>query len=178
MNALLAIDWKSVFIPSVHLAEIFLRGTIVYLFIFFLLRILRREAGAIGISDLLVVVLIADAAQNAMASEYKSITEGLFLVATIVFWDYAIDWLGYRFPKLRRLLHPAPLLLVKDGRMLRRNMRQEMITEEELMSLLREQGVENIKEVKKCCLEGDGHISVIKKRPDGNDAKQPKELTF
>jgi uncharacterized membrane protein YcaP (DUF421 family) len=176
MNALLEIDWKTAFVPSVHLAEIFLRGTIVYLFIFFLLRILRRQAGAIGISDLLVVVLIADAAQNAMASEYKSITEGLFLVATIVFWDYALDWLGYRFPKVQRLLHPSPLLLVKDGRMLRRNMRQEMITEEELMGLLREQGVESVKEVKKCHLEGDGHISVIKKSPDPDDVNQPKKL--
>jgi uncharacterized membrane protein YcaP (DUF421 family) len=72
--------------PSLHIAEIILRGTIVYLFLFVLLRILRRGAGAIGISDLLVVVLIADAAQNAMASEYKSITEGLILVTTIVFW--------------------------------------------------------------------------------------------
>ena len=75
MSILLQIDWKSVFVPSLHLGEIFLRGTIVYLSLFFLLRMLRREAGAISISDLLVVVLIADAAQNAMASEYKSITE-------------------------------------------------------------------------------------------------------
>ena len=55
-------------------------STIVYLFILFVLRLLRREAGSLSISDLLVVVLIADAAQNAMASEYKSITEGLVLV--------------------------------------------------------------------------------------------------
>ena len=95
MNTLLQIDWKSVFIPSLHIAEIILRGTIVYLFLFVLLRMLRRGAGAIGISDLLVVVLIADAAQNAMASEYKSITEGLILVTTIVGWDYFLDWLGY-----------------------------------------------------------------------------------
>ena len=177
MNALLEIDWKSVFIPSGHLAEIFLRGTIIYLFLFFLLRILRREAGAIGISDLLVVVLIADASQNAMAGEYKSITEGVALIATIVFWDYFLDWLGYRFPKIRRLLQPAPLLLVKDGQMLKRNMRQELISKEELISLLREQGVEDIKEVKKCFLESDGHISVIKKRPDDNDGKQPDKVT-
>lgn len=175
MNTLLQIDWKSVFIPSVHLAEIFLRGTIVYLFIFFLLRVLRREAGAIGISDLLVVVLIADAAQNAMASEYKSITEGVVLVSTIVFWDYFLDWLGYRFPKVRRLLQARALLLVNEGRMLRRNLRLEMITEEELTGLLREQGVENIIEVKKCYLESDGHISVIKKRPDDSGGKQPEK---
>ena len=56
------IDLRSIFLPSVSVAEIFLRGTIVYLFLFFLLRMLRREAGAIGISDLLLIVLIADAA--------------------------------------------------------------------------------------------------------------------
>jgi uncharacterized membrane protein YcaP (DUF421 family) len=65
MKTLFQIDWESVFIPSLHIGEIVLRGTIVYLFLFVLLRILRRGAGAIGISDLLVLVLVADAAQNA-----------------------------------------------------------------------------------------------------------------
>ncbi len=175
MDTVLLVDWRSLFIPSMHIGEIFLRGTLVYLFLFFLLRILRREAGAIGISDLLVVVLIADAAQNAMASEYKSITEGAILVGTIAFWDYSLDWIGYRFPAVQRLLRPAPLLLIKDGRMQRRNMRREMITEEELMGQLREQGVESVDEVKKCYIEGDGHISVIKMESKGNK-KGPKKL--
>jgi uncharacterized membrane protein YcaP (DUF421 family) len=146
-----------------HIGEIILRGTIVYLFLFGLLRILRRGAGTIGISDLLVVVLIADAAQNAMASEYKSITEGLILVATIVFWDYFLDWLGYRFPSVRRLVRPSPLSLIKDGRIQRRNLRREMITEEELIEQLREHGVESVDQVKESYIEGDGHISVIAK---------------
>lgn len=169
MEAILHIDWKSVFVPTVSLLEIVLRGTLVYLFLFFVLRVLRREAGALGISDLLVVVIIADAAQNAMSSEYKSVTEGAVLVGTIIAWDYSLDWLGYRFPALQRLLRPAPLPLVTDGRMLRRNMRKEMITTEELMSLLREEGVERLDEVKSCRLEGDGHVSVIKKDAGGDD---------
>ena len=98
-----------------------------------------------------------------MSSEYKSITEGIVLVMTIVFWDYFVDWLGYRFPSIQRLIRPAPLPLVENGRVNRRNMRQEMITDDELMGQLREQGVESIAEVKKCYLEGDGHISVIKR---------------
>jgi uncharacterized membrane protein YcaP (DUF421 family) len=158
---MLSIDWNKVFVPSLPITEIILRGTIVYLLLFILLRILRREAGAIGITDVLVIVLIADAAQNAMAGEYKSITEGIILVATIAFWDYTLDWLGYRFPWVERFVRPAPLPLVKNGRLHRRNMRQEMITHEELMSQLRQQGVENITEVKNCYLEGDGRISVI-----------------
>src|SRR5512132_2129822 len=128
MIALFQIDWKSVFVPSLAIGEVILWGSIIYLFLFVILRVLRREAGALGISDLLVVVLIADAAQNAMGSEYKSVTEGAVLVGTIVGWDYFLDWLGFRFPALRRLLRPAPLPLVKDGRLLRQNMRREMIS--------------------------------------------------
>jgi uncharacterized membrane protein YcaP (DUF421 family) len=174
MNALAIIDWKSIFVPSVGIAEIIVRGTMIYLFLFFLMRILRREAGALSISDLLVVVIIADAAQNAMASEYKSVTEGAILVATIALWDYALDWLGYRFPAIRRLLRSETLPLVINGRMQRRNMRQEMITEEDLLAMLREQGIEGIAEVKKCNLEGDGHISVIKKKPDKRSKAEEK----
>ena len=177
MYALTQIDWKSILIPSMSLAEIFLRGTFVYLLLLFLLRILRREAGAVGISDLLVVVLIADAAQNAMGSEYKSITEGAVLIATIAGWDYFLDWLGYRFPRVRRLLRPAPLLLIKNGRMLKRNLRQEMITEEELLGQLREQGIDQVNKVKKCYLEGDGHISVIASDSKGGKGKETSAVS-
>jgi uncharacterized membrane protein YcaP (DUF421 family) len=164
MNIFYEIDWKSIFVPSsLQIGEIFLRGTIVYLFLFFVFRVLRREAGELGISDLLVVVLIADAAQNAMANEYKTVTEGLTLVSTLAFWDYFLDWLSYRFPFFQRLLRPSPLLLIKDGRLQRRNMRQEMITEEELMGKLRAQGVEQVEDVKQSYMEDDGTISVIKK---------------
>jgi uncharacterized membrane protein YcaP (DUF421 family) len=176
MDTLLQIDWRSIFVPSVRVAEIFLRGTVVYLFLFFVLRILRRESGAIGISDLLLIVLIADAAQNAMSSDYKSVTDGIILVSTIAFWDYLLDWIGYRFPSVRPLLRPAPLLLIKDGRLQRRNMRREMITEEELMGRLREQGVEKVEEVKKCYLEGDGSVSVIKRDSKNDDRERPKRL--
>jgi uncharacterized membrane protein YcaP (DUF421 family) len=159
--SLFDINWQTVFVPALPLGEIVLRGTLVYFFLLGVLRVLRREAGSIGISDLLVVVLIADAAQNAMGSEYKSITEGVILVATIALWDYALDWLGFRFSWVRHLLRPAPVPLIKDGRLQRRSLRQELITQEELMGLLREQGVERVEAVKTCYLEADGHISVV-----------------
>lgn len=176
MDTFFHIDWRAVFTPTLNVAEIFLRGTAIYLFLFFVLRLLRREAGALGISDFLVVVLIADAAQNAMASDYKSITEGILLVSTIVFWDYFLDWLGYRFPLMQRLLRPAPLLLIKDGQLQRRNLKEEMITQEELLGQLREQGVESMKEVRKCYLEADGHVSVITSETKGKQGKDEKRL--
>lgn len=158
------IDWHALFVPTLSIGEMVLRGTLVYLFLFFLLRILRREAGHIGISDLLVVVLIADGAGNAMSSEYRSVTEGAILVTTIVVWDYFVDWLSFKVPAVRRLLRPAPLLLIRDGRMQKRNMRREKIQEEELLAQLREKGVDAVEEVKACYLEGNGRISVIEWR--------------
>lgn len=156
-------DWQELFVPVHPISEIILRGTLTYLILFLILRFfLKRQSGVLGIADLLVIVLIADAAQNAMANEYKSITEGAILVLTIVFWNFAVDWLGFRFPAFQRLTRPPPLLLIKDGQMIFRNMRQEMITTDELNSQLRQQGVEHCSEVKRAYIEGDGRISIIR----------------
>jgi uncharacterized membrane protein YcaP (DUF421 family) len=82
-------------------------------------------------------------------------------VATIIFWSYFLDWLAYHFPRFESLLHPPPLPLVRDGKMLARNMRRELITVDELMSHLREEGVTDLKEVRIASMEGDGRISVV-----------------
>jgi uncharacterized membrane protein YcaP (DUF421 family) len=158
------IDWGRLFLPSISLAELLIRGSVTYLALFTLLRlILHRQTGSLSLTDLLVVTLIADAIQNGMSGEYTSITDGVILVATIMGWDYFLDWLGYRSPRLQRFIHPPPLPLVRSGKLLRQNMRREFITENELMSQLREQGVEDIAMVKLAYLVGDGQISVIKR---------------
>lgn len=128
-----------------------------------LLRIvLKRQSGAVGITDLLVIVLLADAAQNAMAGTYESVPEGIVLVMTIIFWAFALDWLGYRVPRIQHFVHPKPLPLVQDGNLLRQNMRREFITEDELMSQIRLQGLADVPEVKAAYMESDGRISVIR----------------
>jgi uncharacterized membrane protein YcaP (DUF421 family) len=123
--------------------------------------VLKREAGSVGLTDLLVLVLIADAAQSAMAGKDNSITAGLLTVLTVIGWAYLVDWAAYRFPRLRRLIRPPALLLVRDGRLLRRNMRRELLTEEELRSKLRLQGVEDPSSVKIAFMESDGRISIV-----------------
>lgn len=162
MDVLFNADWGKIFWPSTPLIEIFVRGSLTYIILFVLLRsILKRVAGTVGMADLLMVVLIADAAQNALADDYTSITDGVLLVATIIFWNYALDWLGFKFPAFQRFFRPSPLLLVKEGRMLHRNMRRELITEDELMSQLRQQGALSVADVKEAYMEGDGRISVV-----------------
>lgn len=155
-------DWREMLVPSQPLIETVVRGTVMYLGLFTLLRfVLKREAGTVGITDLLLIVLLADAAQNGMAGDYQSVGDGFVLVGTLVFWNYALDWLAFRFPAFRSFVRPPELPLVKNGKILRRNLRKELITEEELMSQLREQGVDDISKVKSAYMEGDGRFSVI-----------------
>ncbi len=168
------VDWSAVFLPTAPPLEVIVRGTVVYLALFLLLRVVLREAGSVGVTDLLVVVLIADAAQNAMASDYKSVPDGLLLVVTIVFWSYALEWLGYHIPMIGRFLHPPPLPLILDGKVVRRNLQKELITMQELHSQLREQGVEDIADVWRAYMEGDGRITVVSR--DEHKA-QPKRRT-
>ena len=158
------IDWQALFSYSVPAAELVVRGTIMYWFLYLLFRcVVRRDAGGVGMADILVLVIIADAAQNAMAGEYHSITDGMTLVGTIVFWNYLLDWLCFRFPGLERVLQPRPLLLVKDGRIQQRNMQRQLLTREELLAKIREEGLEDLAAVKRAYMESDGKISVIRK---------------
>jgi len=164
-------DWQQLFVPGTPLLEIFLRGSMVYLLLFTMLRIvLHRQAGGVSLTDLLLIVLIADAAQNAMIGESKAVPDGILLVATLIFWNYALDWLSFRFLRLRRLVHPPALLLMRNGRFMRRNMRRELVTEDELRSELRKHGIDDHHQVREAYMEGDGHISVIQKQPAKNGA--------
>jgi uncharacterized membrane protein YcaP (DUF421 family) len=126
----------------------------------------RRQAGHFGPADLLVIVMIADAAQNGLGKDYSSVTEGVTLVLTIVSWEYFLDWLSFRFPSVRPILKLPSLKLIQNGRLEQNNLRKEMLTEEELRSQLRELEIENYNEVKLCTLEGDGRLSVLRKKAD------------
>lgn len=156
-------NWSRVFLPSQSIIETAVRGVIMYFALFILLRVLGKEPASVSISDLLVLVLIADAAQNGMAGGYTSLTDGIILVTVILFCSWLLDVLAFKFAPVRRLVHPLPIALIEDGRLIYRNMRREYISEIELMSQLREQGIDDIMMVKRAYMEGDGKISIIRK---------------
>jgi uncharacterized membrane protein YcaP (DUF421 family) len=163
---MLQIDWREMFVPSGNLIDLVLRASIMYLLILAGFRVFRRDAGSMSVADLLVVVLIADAAQNGMAGEYRSITEGVVIVATLFVWDFALDWLAYHSRVAYWMLNPPPLVLIRSGRIQWRNLRAQFITREDLLQQLREQGVDDVRRVKRCCLESDGQMSVIREDDD------------
>ena len=162
MGTLFDIDWRALFEPSLGIGEVIVRGSLMYLALFLILRfVARRQSGGFGPADLLVIVLIADASQNALGKDYNSITEGIVLVLTIVAWEYLIDWLAWRFPSLRPIFTPPALKLIEDGKVVEANLRKEMLPKDELLGQLRVKGVEDLKSVKLACLEGNGRLSVI-----------------
>ncbi len=168
LTIFLSSDWKmdlhELFIPDPGVLEIVVRGSIVYLVIFFILRsLLKREAGTLSIPDLLMMLLIADAAQNAMSNNYRSITAGLILVATIVFWNFTLDVLAAKFSFFNHLIHPRPLMLINNGIIHKTNLEKEMLTKEQLLAELRQQGVRSESEVESSYMESNGRISVIRK---------------
>src|SRR5262245_44937203 len=144
------------------------RGTVVYLALYLMLRVvLKRESGSTGVTDLLVIVLLADAAQNAMSGGYTSVTDGIVLVVTIIFWSWFLNLIAFMSPRAARVIRPRPLLLVRNGQVLHRNMRRELLTEDELMANLREQGVRRLEDVAAVHMEADGRLSVTTRGPRG-----------
>jgi uncharacterized membrane protein YcaP (DUF421 family) len=155
------IAWDKLFVFTVSPLELFLRGSCVYLLVFVLMRVFRREPGTVGIADLLMVLLIADAAQNGMSAEYKSLLDGFVLILTIVFWNYALDWVTLRSRWIERFTYPDPIPLIENGSPIHRNMQKQFVTHEQLMSVLRQHGIERMSDVKAAYIEGSGHTSVI-----------------
>lgn len=156
------VDWSGMFIPTHSALEMFLRATLMYFVVLGLMRLVaKRQMGGIGATDILVVVLVAEIAGPAFVADSKSVGEAAVLVMTVLFWSFVLEWLTYRFPWAERIVQPRPLLLVRDGKILHKNLRKELITREELMAQLRENGLRDISDVKEACMEADGMISVV-----------------
>ncbi len=166
------VNWQELFGVQKSILELVIRGTVFYWMLFLLFRfVLRRDVGAVGIADVLLIVLIADASQNAMSDDYESLTEGMVVVGTLVFWNVFLQWLGFHWNAFGRFADPPPLPLVRDGQLLEGNLRRQWMSEDELMSKLREQGIEDVSEIKWAYMESSGQVSVRTFR-DGHDPRR------
>ena len=152
-------DWLFILTFDTPLLELVARGSVLYFGILVMTRLMPRRTGELAMMDLIFVLLIAEAAAHAMG-EYTSVA-GIVMVATFMGWNYLINALSYRVPVIERLVSSSPLQVIRDGKLLRRNMRRELITEEELMSQLREQGLDDFGKVKEAYIESDGRISIV-----------------
>ncbi len=154
--------------------EIVLRSSAAFLGLVALVRLVpKRNAGHISPNDMLILIVTGTIAADAITGDTASAGDLLLMTMLVLLWGYLLDVLEYRVPAFRRLMRHKQTALIEDGRFLRRNMRREMVTEEELIATLRKAGIADISEVASACLEADGEISVLKKSPAGTPTVSP-----
>jgi len=161
----LQLDLESVFEMTAPVLEVVIRGSLIYLGVVILVRVVgQRETGSLSIPDLIVVVLISEAVSNGFAANDDSLTTGFILVLTILAWSVVLDALAYRFPWFRKIMKPAKRPLIQDGELNKRLMRRELLTRAEVDAQLRLQGIEDVADVERAYLEPSGQISAFSKK--------------
>lgn len=150
--------------------DILLRSSVVYLFMLFAFKVFgKRELSQLSISDLVLVLLISNAVQNAMVGSNSSLSGGLLAAAVLFSINYVVSYFKFKYKKVNNLLTSDPVLLVFDGKVKQKSLDDNLMTTEELMAAIREHGIDSLGQVQSAVLESDGNISVISK--DDNHLK-------
>ena len=142
--------------------KIALSCLVIYLFIIVAIRLFgKKELAQLSVTDLVFILLISNAVQNAMVGSDSSLTGGLIAAGTLFVSNYLFKYLIYKFPKLGNIVQGSELLLIYKGQLNLRNLAKAHITLEEIKEAIREHGVSEIREVDLAVLEIDGNISII-----------------
>ena len=141
---------------------IVIRTLVIYLIILVGLRLSgKREIGQMTVFDLVVLLLIANAVQNAMVGPDTSLLGGILAAVVLLLANGLVAQMRLRWPRVRRLVDGTPTLLINHGEIIYEHLRREAVDEDTLMAALREHGLNNFNEVELAVLEVDGSISVV-----------------
>ena len=146
--------------------EFMLRAVVVYAVVLGMVRLSgKRALGQITPFDVLLIVLLGNAVQNALLGEDTSLAGGLLLAATLIAINYAVGWLVSRSRRMERLVEGEPVLVARDGKLLESVLRRELLTRADFDAALRQQGCRSIGEVELALLETNGHITIVPRQP-------------
>lgn len=144
--------------------QIIVRTAIIYLAVFAGLRLMgKRELGQMTVFDLVVVLLIANAVQNAMVGPDTSLPGGVLATFTLLFVNWGLAGLRLRSEFWGRLLEGTPTVLIVDGDFVTAHLRKEGLERAQIEMAIREHGVESLQDVRLAVLEVDGSISIVPK---------------
>ena len=167
---------RDIFVPQVPGWTVVLRTVLVYLALIVGLRLAgKREIGQLTVFDLVVLLLISNAVQNAMVGTDSSVTGGLIAAAVLLVGNMLVAQLRLRSTRLRRLVEGTPTLLVLHGAVIPEHLRRESVDEDMLEAAVREHGVSSLADVEMAVLETDGSISVV---PTGGVTKKVRRAKF
>jgi uncharacterized membrane protein YcaP (DUF421 family) len=143
--------------------QFIIRGVVVYTAIIILLRLGgKRQVGQMGAGEFVAILLISNAVQNSMNGGDNSISGGLILAAVIIGLSLFVAWATFKSKKVEHLVQGVPTLLIHNGKVIKKNLDKELLSERELKAALRRQGISEISEIHVAILESDGFISVVR----------------
>ena len=155
---------QSMWLPSLVWWEFILRGAIVYAALIFLLRISgKRQVGQLAPFDLVLLLVLSNAVQNAMNGGDNSVSGGLISAVTLIGLNWVVGYVTFKNKAIEALIEGRPEILIHNGRLYPYALKRERLTHHELMNALRTAGCATIEEVRAAVLENDGSISVIPK---------------
>lgn len=162
--------------PGIPLAEKVLRTLFVYGFLLVGLRLAgKRELGQLNPFDLVVLLLLSNTVQNAIIGDDNSLLGGIVGAVVLLVVNWLVVRYFYSHPGLERAIEGDPDVLIRDGRVLDKRLKRELITREELAAAARRQGFESLAHVQTCRLEVGGALTFVAKEPT-EELKRHREL--
>ena len=144
--------------------DIVVRAVVAFCFVFLLTRLIgRRELSSLQPFDLMLLIVIGDLIQQGITQNDLSVTGLVLTVGVFALMTLAASYVGFRFPRVRPILEPEPLILIEDGNVIERNLKKERLTPGELAAEARLQQIDSLDKVKWAVLETGGQISFIPK---------------
>ncbi|MBC7397087.1 MAG: DUF421 domain-containing protein [Bdellovibrionales bacterium] len=154
--------FNSLFHPSISIVELLIRAIVVYGALLILLRVSgKRELGQFSPIEFVSIMLISNAVQNSMNGGDNSLIGGLLLATILILMSSTIAYLSYRSKKFRRWVEGTPTLVIRHGKILTANLKKERITHDELVTMLRKQGIRHLADVDSAIFESDGRLTVL-----------------
>ncbi|KTT98975.1 DUF421 domain-containing protein [Sphingomonas sanguinis] len=156
--------------------DIVLRASVTFAALYLLLRLLgKREIGQLTPFELVVIVVMGDLVQQGVTHNDFSLTGSILAIATFAFWALVMSWATYLSPRLETLLDGRPQVIIRDGELIKANLRRDRITRAEVEAEMRLAGIAHMNQVAWAILETQGKISFIRKdsgevKPDDDNA--------
>ena len=145
-----------------HYLDIIIRSAAVYFFMLIALRIFgKKELSQLNTADVILILLISNAVQNAMVGNDSSLLGGMAAASVLFTINFTLKKLMFKFPKFSNFMLERPEILIHDGKMDFKALSKLNISNDELKEAIREHGLEHFSEVKLAMLEIDGNISII-----------------
>jgi uncharacterized membrane protein YcaP (DUF421 family) len=169
--------WKDMFILGLPLMEKILRPVFVYAFLVIGLRLSgKRELVQLNPFDLVVLLTLSNTVQNAIIGDDNSVSGGIIGATSLLVVNYLVVRFLYDHRKLDQLVEGRPDILMKGGQIIKRNLKKELITMEQLEAAARKQGFVSLSEVDDCVLEPGGVLSFAGKKPATEELRHREVL--